>query len=54
MDSRYEFIGPTYENYNYAVSRAVQIGDYLYAISGRLVTAHSIDDDFAVTDIAEI
>ena len=55
MDSRYEIIdGDGYYTDNYAVKRAVQIGDYVYAVSNRLVTAHSIADNFALVGVTEL
>lgn len=55
MDSRYQYIGGTYYDVpQYAVNRAVQIGDYIYAASPRLITAHDINDSFNITSITEI
>ena len=55
MDSRYQYIGGEDLNIpQYDINRAVQIGDYIYAASPRLVTAHDINDAFNVTSITEI
>ena len=55
MDSRYQYIGGAYYDVpQYAINRAVQIGDYIYAASPRLVTAHDINDAFNITSITEI
>lgn len=55
LDDRYEIIdGDGYYTDNYAVKRAVQIGDYVYAVSNRLVTAHSIADNFALVGVTEL
>ena len=55
MDSRYRYIGGEDLNIpQYDINRAVQIGDYIYAASPRLVTAHDINDAFNVTSITEI
>lgn len=55
MDSRYQYIGGEDLNIpQYDINRAVQIGDYIYAASSRLVTAHDINDAFNVTSITEI
>ena len=55
MDSRYRYIGGEDLNIpQYDINRAVQIGDYIYAASPRLVTAHDINDAFNITSITEI
>ncbi|MBO7156219.1 MAG: beta-propeller domain-containing protein [Clostridia bacterium] len=55
MDSRYDVVGSDapYSS-NYFVKRAVQVGDYLYSISNRLVVSHSIGDEFSSQQIIEI
>ena len=55
LDDRYEIIdGDGYYTENYAVNRAVRVGDYVYAVSDRLVTSHNIGDNFALVDTATL
>ncbi|MBR2349998.1 MAG: beta-propeller domain-containing protein [Clostridia bacterium] len=55
LDSRYEVVGSDMPySSNYFVKRAVQVGDYLYSISNRLVVSHSINDEFTNVQVIEI
>ncbi|MFA6890143.1 MAG: beta-propeller domain-containing protein [Bacilli bacterium] len=40
-----------YWDYSYVIDRAVRIGDYLYVISGNLMTSHQLGDDFAPVEV---
>ena len=53
LDDRYEIIdGDGYYTENYAVKRAVRIGDYVYALSNRVVTSHRISANFEQVSVA--
>lgn len=49
LDPTLTMIGSTY-NENYFVNRAVRIGDYVYALSARIISSHAVADNFSMTE----
>ncbi len=55
LDSRYNYIYTgSAQNESYDITRAVQIGDYLYSISARIIQSHDIINGFNTVQTIEI